>query len=50
MACPQLSIGYSNFQALLFLQDGLLESVWKLFIPVTMSEKWHDPPFAEIIQ
>ena len=34
MPCLELIIVSSNFQALLFLQDRLLESVWKLVIPV----------------
>ena len=33
----ELIIVSSNFQALLFLQDKLLESVWQLLIPVKHS-------------
>ena len=40
----------SNFKALLFLQDKLLESVWKLLIPVKLSQKLLDSTFSELIQ
>ena len=35
--CLALIIVSSHFQALLFLQDKLLESVWQLWIPVEKS-------------
>ena len=35
--CLELIIVSSNFQALLFLQDKLLESVWTLSTPVKKS-------------
>ena len=48
--CLELIIVSSNFQALLLLQDKLLESVWKRLIPVKRSWKLLDPPFSELIQ
>ena len=48
--CLELIIVSSNFQALLFLQDNLLESVWKLLIPVKESSKLLDRPFPDLIQ
>ena len=44
----ELIIVSSNFQALLFWQDKLRESIWKLFIPVTKSSKLLDPPLSGI--
>ena len=41
----KLIIVSSNFQALLLLQDKLLESVWKRLSPVKRSWKLLDPPF-----
>ena len=48
--CLELIIVSSNFQALLFLQDKLLESVWKQLISVKKLEKLLDQPFSELIQ
>ena len=48
--CLELIIVSSNFQALLLLQDKLLESVWKRLIPVKRSWKFLEPPFSELIQ
>ena len=39
----------SNSQALLFLQDKLLESVWKLLIPIKKFSKLLDLRFSELI-
>ena len=46
--CLELIIVSSNFQALLLLQDKLLESVWKRLIPVKRSWKLLDPPLFRI--
>ena len=48
--CLELIIVSSNFQALLLLQEKLLESVWQRLIPVKKSWKLLDPPFLELIQ
>ena len=47
--CLEFIIVSSNFQALLFLQDKLLESVCKLLIPEKCL-KITDLPFPELIQ
>ena len=46
----ELIIVSSNFQALLLLQEKLLESVWKRLIPVKRPWQLLDPPFSELIQ
>ena len=43
--CQELIIASSDFQALLFLQSKLLESVWKLLIPVKHSQNYWTRPF-----
>ena len=43
--CLELIIVSSNFQALLLLQDKLLESVWKQLIPVKGLENYWTRPF-----
>ena len=48
--CLELIFVSSNFEALLLLQDKLLESVWKRIIPVKTSKQLLDPPFSELIQ
>ena len=48
--CLELVIVSSNFQASLFLQDKLLESVRKLAIPAKKSSKLLDLPFPELIR
>ena len=49
--CLQSSIIASNFEVMLVFQDKLLESVWKLWIPVKEGLKeLLDPSFPELIQ
>ena len=49
--CLELIFIDSSYQAFLFLQGKLLESVWKrLIFPVNKFKKLLDPPFAEWIQ
>ena len=48
--CMKFIIISSNFQALLFWKDKLLDSVWKLLIPVKKSLKLLDQPFPELTQ
>ena len=45
--CLELIIASSHFQAVLFLQDKLLESVWKPIIPVKKSQKFTGPAFSQ---
>ena len=45
-----INYGFQYSQALLLLQDKLLESVWKRLIPVKRSWKLLGPPFSELIQ
>ena len=46
--CLELIIISSNFQALLLLQEKLLESVWQRLFPVKKSWKLLDPPFLVV--
>ena len=48
--CLELMIVSSNFPALLFLQDKLMESVWKPWIPVKKVLNNWTAPFPELIQ